>query len=83
MKLYEKRITEYFSLPYDFTSEHENGATGLLRPHSGIVAFSASGQNSSSSFYTIQEYNFCAKRQYTNAARYDIILTSKEIKKTF
>ena len=37
MKLYKKRITEYFSLPYDFTSEHKNGATGLVRPLSGIV----------------------------------------------
>nr|DAM83565.1 MAG TPA: hypothetical protein [Caudoviricetes sp.] len=39
MKLYEKRITEYFYLPYDFTSRPENGATGLLEAHSGIVAF--------------------------------------------
>ena len=48
-----------------------------------IVAFSASGQNSPSSFYTIQEYNFCAKCQQTNMAQYDIILTSKKIKKHF
>lgn len=34
MKLYKKRITEYFSLPYDLTFEHENSATGLLAPHS-------------------------------------------------
>ena len=63
IKLYEKCITEYFSFPYDFTSEHKNGATGLLRPHSGITAFSVFGQNSLSSFYTSQEYNFCAKYQ--------------------
>ena len=37
IKLYEKSITEYFSLPYDFTSEHKNGTTGLVRPHSGIA----------------------------------------------
>ena len=37
LKLYEKCITEYFSLPYDFTSWHENGATGLVRPLSGII----------------------------------------------
>ena len=36
LKLYKKCITEYFSLPYDLTSEHENGDTGLVRPHSGI-----------------------------------------------
>ena len=63
LKLYEKCITEYFSLPYDFTSEHKNGAMGLVEPHSGIAAFSVSGQNRSSSFYTSQEDNFCAKRQ--------------------
>ena len=40
IKLYEKRIMEYFSLPYDFTSWHENGATGLLEPFSGFIAFS-------------------------------------------
>ena len=37
IKLYEKCITEYFSFPYDLTSEHKNGATGLLRPLSGII----------------------------------------------
>ena len=73
MKLYENCITEYFSLPYDFTSEHENGATGLVRPHSGTVSFSVSGQKSLSSFYTIQEYNFCAKCQQTNAAFWYIL----------
>ena len=39
LKLYEKRITEYFSLLYDFTFEHKSGDTGLLRPHSDIVDF--------------------------------------------
>ena len=63
IKLYKKCTTEYFSLPYGFTSWHENGTTGLVRPLSGTVAFSVSGQNSLSSFYTRQEYNFCAKRQ--------------------
>lgn len=37
IKLYEIWITEYFSLQYDFTSEHKNGSTGLVRPLSGIV----------------------------------------------
>ena len=37
IKLYENCITEYFSLPYDFTSEHKNGATRLVRPLSGII----------------------------------------------
>ena len=36
IKLYKKCITEYFSLPYDFTFEHKNGDTGLVEPHSGI-----------------------------------------------
>ena len=58
--------------------EHKNGSTGLLRPHSGPIAFSVSGQNGLSSFYTIQEHNFCAKRQYANMARYDRILTPKK-----
>ena len=39
LKLYKICITEYFSLPYDFTSEYEGGATGLLRPLSGIYCF--------------------------------------------
>ena len=71
---------EYFSLPYDFMSKHENGATGLLRPHSGFIAFSVSGQNSLyslSSFYTIQEHDFCAKCQYEKMAQYDRILIPK------
>ena len=33
---YALALREYFSLPYDFTSEHENGVTGLVRPLSGI-----------------------------------------------
>lgn len=68
---------EYFSLPYDLTFEPKNGATGLVRPHSGIIAFSASGQNGLLSFYTIQEDNFCAKCQYTNAWMLDENSTTK------
>ena len=37
IKLYKIWITEYFSLPYDFTSWPKNGATGLLEPLSGII----------------------------------------------
>ena len=37
IKLYKKCITEYFSLQYDFTSKHKNGAMGLVRPLSGII----------------------------------------------
>ena len=37
IKLYEKCIKEYFSLPYDLTSWRENGDTGLVEPLSGII----------------------------------------------
>ena len=63
IKLYEKRIKEYFSLPYDFTSWPKNRLKRIWAPLSGFIDFSVSGQNSLSSFYTSQEYNFCAKRQ--------------------
>ena len=37
LKLYKKCITEYFSLPYDFTSEHKNRLKRLWAPLSSIA----------------------------------------------
>ena len=41
IKLHKTCITEYFSLPYDFTSWHENRLKRLWEPLSGIYCFSS------------------------------------------
>ena len=83
LKLYEKRITEYFSLPYDFTSWPKNRFTGLVRPHSGIVAFHYLDRIAHRHFIQFKNINFVQNVNRQNTARYDIILTSNETKKTF